>query len=182
MLQLMLDKYKNKEIPEYLPKNIFMIDGIDYKIDMRSAIINKVGYVLLSNNWIRLLASYLKNRKCIEILSGCGSLSYVLQQKNIDIIATDDYSWNKHWDSAWTTIEEIDAENAIIKYGKDIDYVICSWPNYESEVAYNSLIKMREVNSNLKMIYSLEIVDNLDDINSVYPTWFGMNDFIMVVK
>lgn len=86
-------------------------------------------------------------------MSGKGTLSYVLKQEGVNIKATDDFSWSKFTSmNTWCDIEQIDAIEAIEKYGKDMDYIIMSWC-YMDNTGYKCLKKMREINPNCKMLY-----------------------------
>ena len=130
-----LELIDKKEIPDNfdnLKDNVyrFNLDEITQNYIFREQCINKIGYVLLSHNLINALAAYLKNKKCLEVMAGCGSISKCLKDKGIDIIATDNYSWNNHcWfnkNNNWCDIENIDCVKAIQKYGQSIDYIIIS--------------------------------------------------------
>lgn len=47
----------------------------------------------------------------------------------------------------------MDCVSAIEQYGESLDYLICSWPDYQKDTMYRSLIKIREVNPLCKIIY-----------------------------
>lgn len=174
----------------------------------REKVISIQGFSLLTEQWVSLFATWIGNRKCLEVMSGCGSLAYALKNKGIDIIATDNNSWCKNikskinWiatDNVWCDIEEIDCVEAIEKYGSEIDIIIISWAYMDSN-SYKCLLKMREKNPNAVMVYigegyggctgnddfydAIEVVEdqNIDAINEVYPTWFGIYDRIWLVK
>jgi putative heme degradation protein len=136
-------------------------------------------------------------------MAGCGALSKVLKDKEVDIIATDNFTWDgrANWNTDknyWTDIENIDAIEAIEKY-KDRDIVIMSWA-YMDDVAYKSLLKMREVNPDMIMVVigegeggctaddgffneCIEIESkDIDYINLLYPRWNAIYDHLMIVK
>lgn len=147
-----LNLLQQKEIPETWPALI-----CTKPLTIREEIIGYCGYCLLAYDWIRPLAKWIGKRKCLEIMCGSGSLSKSLQNCGVDIKATDDHSWNQEhaiswFVDPWTEIEQLNAIQAIETYGKDIDFVVCSWP-FLSEDCYYALLKMREVNSNSVMIY-----------------------------
>ena len=124
---------------------------------LRSDFIKTIGFTLISNDWIKPLSQWIGDRKCLEVMAGTGSLSFALQQQGIDIIATDDFSWegSSNWNdnnNYWTEIEHIDATKAVEKYGKDIDIIIISWP-YMDDTAHRILQSMRKVNLNCIMIF-----------------------------
>ncbi|WP_097006529.1 hypothetical protein [Lacrimispora amygdalina] len=88
---------------------------------------------------------------------------------------------------------------AIEKYGNEVDFIICSWIPYGSDAGKESLIKIREVNPELKMIYigemgascandkfveTCEIIDNefVKRANLKFKSWFGIHDRIYMLK
>ena len=203
-----LELIDKKEIPDNfdnLKDNVyrFNLDEITQNYIFREQCINKIGYVLLSHNLINVLAAYLKNKKCLEVMAGCGSISKCLKDKGIDIIATDNYSWNNHYwfnkNNNWCDIENIDCVKAIQKYGQSIDYIIMSWPPYDSPEANNVLLEVqrinKEFNKNIKIIYigegkggctanddffeNIMHVNNLKHINKHFYNHFGIHDFII---
>lgn len=168
----------------------------------REILINLQGFALVSEQWINPLADYLKGHKCLELMAGLATITSALQKRGVDIIATDDKSWRDGiWKGKeWTDVEEIDAIEAIKKYGADVDYIIMSWA-YMDNTAYRCLQAMREVNPNCKMIVigeswggctaddsffdSVELIEDyiIDNIvNTNYQTWFAIHDYIKVVK
>lgn len=110
-------------------------------------------YAYVSWRWINPLAEWIANRKCLEIMAGAGWLTYALKQKGINIIATDDFSWHScnQWENV-TEIEQLTANQAIWKYGKQIDIVIMAWP-YVDEHAYQALRLLNYLNHNALMVY-----------------------------
>jgi hypothetical protein len=196
--------YCDKKIPKSLPVRKFNLSTIPSAFRDRDLIIRKQGFTLLSWDWIDLLADYLEGKKCLEIMAGLGSLSYVLRQMGIYITPTDSFIWKETggWfneKDLWLNVEKIDSVEAIKKYGDDLDYVICSWPPYEDNIAYKSLVAMREVNKNLKMIYigestggctadddffaSINILedDKIEAINNIFPSWNWIHDHLELV-
>jgi len=191
-----------KEIPEKFPElafdSVFDIEAYS----MRKEFIKYLGFVKIAKIWIRPLAKYLKGYKVLEIMSGNGSLSKALQDEGVNIIPTDNYSWDqKSWfRDPWTKIKKLDAIEAIEKYGKSVDYIICSWPPYDNPIAFDALIKMRQINPNCKMIYIGEgesgctaddsfhnAIVTVKDIKfdkavKHYQRWYGMNDYPQLVK
>ena len=151
-----IEQINNKQIPESYPKEMVRNLHMD-RMSLRSDFIKTIGFTLISNDWIKPLSQWVGKRKCLEVMAGSGSLSFALQQQGVDIIATDNFSWegSSNWndnDNYWTEIENIDAIEAVEKYGKDIDIIIVSWP-YMDDTAYRILHTMRKVNSNCIMIY-----------------------------
>ena len=122
----------------------------------RDQIITNCGFALLSYEWIRPLAGWIGDRKCLEIMAGSGALTYALSQCGTDIIATDNKSWHdprcKWFTAPWTDVEQLDCLQAIQKYGLERPLIICSWP-YMDDSAYRALMEMRKVNPAAVMLY-----------------------------
>lgn len=167
----------------------------------REHFIDIQGFVLVSRNWVRELAQYLKGKRCLEIMSGLGTLTKALQDEGVDIIATDNYTWpwrNVDTDKYWCDIENIECIEAIEKYKPDV--VIMSWCPHESNAGYKALQTMRKVNSTAEMLVcgegkggctaddaffdSIEIIDNeyIDKANAKFSSWFGIHDYLMLVR
>lgn len=198
--RILISGLKHDVIPIKYPD--FMLDSMSF-FALRDTIIQEQGFALVSKEWIEPLAKFIGNKKCLEIMAGCGSLSYALKEQGINIIATDNFSWNvgSVWDTVntWIDIENIDCVEAINKYGADIDIIIVSWP-YMDDNAYKSLLKMREINPKTMMIYigegqcgctaddnffeTMKEVKNkdIDYINTKYQKWYGIHDYIALVK
>ena len=196
-----LNQLQNKEIPESYPKEIgslgtMMAFSKNEKI-FRENFILVSSYPLISKDWIRELIPLLKNKRCLEIMAGSGMLSKALSEEGIDIIATDSKEWDI--DDSWFDVEKLDAIEAINKYGKDIDYVICSWIPYQSTIGTKVIETMRQVNPNLKMIYigelggccaeetfcyTVELLENefISEANQKFKRWAGLRDKIYLLK
>lgn len=121
---------------------------------LRRECLKKGMFALVTWQWVRPLAEWIGDRKCLEVMAGRGWLSLALQSLGINIIATDDYSWPeyKQWGEPVTKIEQLDSVEAVEKYGKDIDLLIMSWP-YMDDTAYNTIKKLNEINPDTQIIY-----------------------------
>jgi len=196
-----LNRINIKQIPISYPDYLF--NNIN-KWSLRDQFIKQIGFSLISFDWVIPLSKWIGNRKCLEVMSGTGALSFAIKQQGTDIIATDDFSWTgqNNWNQSknyWTDIENIDAVKAVEKYGKDINIVIMSWP-YMDDIAYKVLQAMREVNPFCIMIFigegyggctaNDEFFDNIVEIedksfnNAVkeYKQWWGIHDYPQLVK
>lgn len=170
---------RNKQIPYRLP-HFFYKSYSSYMFLLREKVIEYHG----------------------EVMSGTGSLSYVLRKLDIDIIATDDYSWSIPWEKngyEYTDIENIDAIEAVEKYGRDVDILIMSWA-YMDNTAYQVLKKLHEVNPNCILLYIGEggggctadsefynnIINYYDEtfkkVRKNYFQWNGLHDYPRLVK
>ena len=191
ILPLML----KKEIPQsYHPSLLRNLIARDILIKLQ-------GFALVSEQWINPLVYYLRGHKCLEIMAGLGTISSALQKRGVDIIATDNKSWDKTWKTEqWTDVKEMDAVKAIKKYGPDVDYIIMSWA-YMDDTAYECLQAMRKANPECKMIVlgepqggctandlffdSVELIEDpmIDiEVGRMYQQWFGIHDYIEIVK
>lgn len=197
-----LNQLQNKEIPESYPKEIgslgtMMAFNKNEKI-FRENFILVSSYPLISKDWIRELIPLLKNKRCLEIMAGSGMLAKALSDEGINVIATDSKEWNI--DDSWFDVEKLDAIGAINKYGKDIDYVICSWIPYQSHVGTQVIEWLRKNNPKLKMIYIGEFdygccaddsffnisneIDNsyINNANKKFKRWAGLHDRIYLLN
>lgn len=123
-----------------------------YTLLCRNVYIDKVGFSVITEPLADKLAEYLKGKQCLEIMAGRGVLSKVLQDRGIDIVATDDYSWKTFMDTSepWTKIEQLEAGDAIRKY-KNVSHIIVSW--MPMDAPSRRIIRMiRKYNPNAKLI------------------------------
>ena len=200
-LEKSLNELKNKRIPDNYPRLIQSFEFVCRLLEIgradlyRDAFTN-ISWPLLSNNWVDELIPLLKNKKVLEIMSGTGALASVLNDKGINIIATELYQ--EYHSNIWKKAECIDAVEAIEKYGKECDYLLYSWPGM-SDLMYRCLLKMREVNPEMKLIYigefgdccaNEEFVDEanmlyneyIEKANSKFISWSGVHDEILLIN
>jgi len=149
-------------IPDCLPNQYQ--DCMDYNFSDRTGGFNlrdkyrRDGmFAFVSWKWINPFVEWINNRRCLEVMSGRGILSYALKQKGIKIITTDDYSWfdmegMSKWHDTLVEVEKLDAVDAVIKYGKDIDILIISWP-YMDNIAYQVIKELYNINPEVQVVY-----------------------------
>ena len=201
IIDYIVSQINQKQIPNSYPE--YMFNNIN-KWSLRDKFIKQMGFSLVSFDWIIPLSKWIGSRKCLEVMSGTGSLSFALKQQGTDIMATDDFSWTgqNNWNqnkNYWTNIENIDAVKAVEKYGKEVNVIIMSWP-YMDDIAYKVLLKMREVNPFCIMIFigegyggctaSDEFFDNIVEIEDEtfseaikeYKQWWGIHDYPQLIK
>ncbi|KHL97109.1 SAM-dependent methyltransferase [Paenibacillus sp. IHB B 3415] len=99
-------------------------------------LVNKKGiYCFYSKPLIEELVKLTDNKRCLEIGAGDGTLTKFLNKKNVQCVATDDYSW-EHYIHYPDFVERLDARAALFKYSPEV--VLCSWPvpknSYEKHV------------------------------------------------
>jgi len=175
------------------------ISGTTKEMRLREEYAKMGMFCFVSWKWINPIVEWIGDRKCLEVMAGRGWLSHALQQKGINIKATDDYSWfdNKfsNWNNTVTNVEKIDAVNAINKYGKEIDVVFMAWA-YMDDTAYRVIKELHKVNPNALVVYCgegyggctadenfhehFETVD--DDVfyeaASNYQRWYSIKDYL----
>ncbi|MFJ7982362.1 hypothetical protein ACIQ1D_19050 [Lysinibacillus xylanilyticus] len=200
-----------EKIHDVIPKNCKDIfsssfsDVEDYGFNFTKDIrlkekFNEMGmFCFVSWAWVNPLVEWLGNKKCLEVMAGRGWLSHALRQKGVDVVATDDFSWHgmpqfSKWIDIVTEIEDLDAVEAVRKYGKNIDVLIMTWA-YMDNVAYKTIKELHKVNPQAKIIVCGEgrggctaddkFFDHFDEIEdedfyrnvaSKYETWNGLHD------
>lgn len=210
-MKIIKSQLLTKIIPAIYPKEVaaFSAYGSNVYIS-RYEVIGISSFALISRAWLKPLSEYIGSGKCLEIMAGRGILSKGLNDFGIDIICTDNFSWKWHRsdreekntlepNQLWYDVENIDCIDAIEKYGRAIDYLICCWP-YMDDGAYNSLVKMREINPHCKLIYIGEgeggctaddsffetavFVENDDKFKlaaNKFQCWWGVHDQLHLV-
>ncbi|MGF7535295.1 hypothetical protein AAGG74_16710 [Bacillus mexicanus] len=198
------------EVPEEMPK--FWVDiptsdnwdplGFTKELTLRDAYIKKGMFGFVSWKWINPFAEWLNGRKCLELMAGRGWLSYALSLKDINIIATDNFSWHEHhskWNDTLVDIEKIDAVKAVEKYASQVDVVIISWP-YKGSETYNSLKTLNKFNPDALFVFigeqdegvcaDKEFFNHLKEIEDEdflavkqnFQSWKGIYDRIILGK
>lgn len=157
-----LEQLRRHEIPESYPVAdhepfLFGAQSLDEgSLLIRDEVIRLCGFCWLSYNWIRPLAHRIGSRPCLEIMCGSGALSYALQTCGVQVIATDNFGWEKNfsgwYEHPWTDIQQLDCLEALRTYGPQTDLVICSWP-YMDDTCYQVLLEMRKANPAAQMLY-----------------------------
>lgn len=165
---------------------------------------NEMGmFCFVSWDWINPLSEWIGDRKCLEVMSGRGWLSKALRENGVDVIATDDFSWHKEerftkWNNLVTPVEELDAVEAVTRYGKFIDVLIMTWA-YMDDTAYRVIKELHRVNPKALVVVCgegyggctaddnfFEHFEEVDDsvfeseVASNYNTWFGLHDGLSV--
>ena len=151
-------KYFGCPPPEDIPSELFIKD--EYR-SLHDYAVSHMGYSTVTVRNCRILSEMIQYRNVLEIMCGLGSYTYMLRRFGVSAIATDDHSWIDddpkfvHWkQNPWIDdIERIDAVSAIKKYGKQVDFVLMSWPPMNEDFAAQALETMRIVNKECRMIY-----------------------------
>lgn len=149
----------DQKVVETIPSKIFTEEG--YK-DLREYCVFRMGFSVVTKENCRVLAQIIKDNNVLEVMAGLGSYTATLRELGVNVIATDDMSWMdydtskyKNWKKySWIKdLESLDAVEAINKYGKDVGFILMSWPPQNESYALDALLAMRRVNSECRMIY-----------------------------
>jgi hypothetical protein len=194
-----------EEIPDKMPRKTsddpFDVESFDspnllHDHVMREKYVDAGMYGFVSWRWVNPFVKWIGKRKVLEVMAGRGWLAHALRLKGVDIIATDNFSWakNRGWKEPLTEVEELDAVESVIKYGKDIDILIISWP-YMDSTAYEVIKKLYEVNPSALVVYIGEgeggctaddlFFDHFEEIEDEsfseveknYERWWGIHDW-----
>jgi len=125
------------EIPLYPPDDSFKdipsaaTNSFKNHWDARKKCNNKGMWPIVDRRWTKKLSNWIGNKKCLEIMAGGGWISKALNNHGIDIIATDNFSWEKtHKDmKLLCDVLKKDAAEAAAYY-KDRDILVVSWPPF----------------------------------------------------
>ena len=113
-------------------------------------------WAYISAPFVAGLAEYVKGHGVLEIMAGNGYISKGLRDLKQPVIATDSLAWtteNQTGNHQVTSVEKIDALDAIKKYQGQVDYVIMSWSPDGLPIDQQVLQTIREQpNTNLKLI------------------------------
>ena len=176
----------------------------------RSVYTRLYGFVALTDRFVEELAKFLKEKSVVSVMSGSCTLEKHLINHGVTVICSDTDEWTKQddpyyrkwctWKRKYPDMLELDASEAIRQYGEKSDYVLMSWPPYESDAAEKALGAMRETNPNLTMIYIgesvggncandefFDIARNIGDktfapVQNAFRSFAGMHDSIWLVK
>lgn len=162
---------ENFILPNSYPKNILIGDTSCIQ-QRRSMFRPLVGFTLVSFNWVECLLPLLRGKRCLEIMAGCGVLSYALEVLGVEVKATDNFQFEGLWNSNnhyWTTIENIDCIEAIFKYARNVDFILMSFPSVR-DISNQCLCAMRKVNPSCMMILITEGKGGIAANNSFFDS------------
>ena len=117
------------------------------------------GYANLNGEMLDKMAEALDGKKCLEIMAGNGLLSRELQDRGVDVLATDKYTISENGYYALrgvdthTQIEYLDALDAVNKYAADVDVIIMSWPPYNNRISSDVIDALHEINPDIDILY-----------------------------
>lgn len=143
----MIDHYLSKTVPPSIdlpwPQETNFLDPNYYHYFKTARQVRKptqsLGiYALVAQDWVNAVAErWIKERTCLEVMTGTGILALALRNAGVDVIATDDMSWEiKH--NFIDDIKWCDARHATHIY-RDREILIMCWPPQGELVAHECL-------------------------------------------
>jgi len=190
---------RHRQLPERYPSAVRL--GTIYCEAYHKAIVQSMGCSLLARSWLRPLAEYIGDRPCLEVMAGTGALAWALGEFGVSVLPTDNYSLRNTFARRWVKVRRMDALRAVKRYGKQVDFVIMSWP-FISELPKQMLTWLRKHNPTCRMIYIGEwrggcnVNDAFCDfaeedpaaaevvarIRANYQNWYELKDTVYILK
>lgn len=142
-LGIYIDEIYNNRIPEKPPEGLmdyWNINNIPNGLDVSSqfqmrSVINRHGcWTVIDKIWTAVLAKWIGKRTVLEVMAGHGWIAKALHDHGVDIVTTDNYSWDEngcHLDElGWPCMPfNLDAKEAILEIPAEI--LLVSWPPYD---------------------------------------------------
>jgi hypothetical protein len=122
------------EIPDRVPYNIDWCCTSSGMLDPRRECNKRGLWPMVDKEFYQEVAEYIKGKSVLEVMAGAGFHGKGLSEQGIEIICTDDFSWDTtHTEMTLVyPVFNIDAISAINQY-KDADILLISWPPYGDE-------------------------------------------------
>lgn len=150
---------------------------------------NKWGmWTIVDLMWTKQLADWIDGRKVLEVMAGRGWLAKALASHGVDIIATDNQSWN-HSKHGIFDIQRIDAI-AAVRQNDNSDILLIAWPPYNEPIATRTCDAW---GTKRPIVYIGEgqngcTADNEffehfypdDDLMIKIPRWYGLYDYLEI--
>lgn len=116
----------------------------NYHTNYRTTCAEQGLWTVIDMIWTKELALWIGNRSVLEIMAGGGWIAKALTTHNVNIVATDDFSWAKQDEDSGPIhkyppvfpVQEIEAIKAVKKINKDI--LLVSWPPCEDSEIINA--------------------------------------------
>ncbi len=134
------DGILKKELYQYFKEDFSEISF--YLQMLRGEYTKKFGYYLVSEDFLSVTSNFLKNKNVLEAGAGSGFLSHSLQKNGINITPIDIKVKKNSYGFEHTYTNIIEEEAAKHLKSNKYDTVIMSWPNYQTNFAYNVLFDM----------------------------------------
>lgn len=175
-------------------------DSLIQQFELREKYLQQGMYAFVSWKWVDPLAKWIGKRKVLEVMAGRGHLAKALCYKGVDVIATDDYSWytdkktgHRKWDDPVFHVYDLDAVDAVKRYGSTCDVLVISWP-YMDDIAYKVIREYHKENPKGFIVYIGEdnggctanelffnhfkevYDDEFELVKDNYERWWGIHD------
>jgi len=93
-----------------------------------------------SETFLAELSTYLKGKTALEVFAGNGFLAHQLSVRGAEVKATSLFAGHDgHQDGLHHPVEEMDATQAIVKFGEEADVLLMSWPT-ATDAAYKAIL------------------------------------------
>ena len=133
-----IESLQRKEIPSKMPFSPDIFDNFtenNLKKDTTMMYLRNycqsIGlYGIVTKDYCKSIKENIGDKKILEVMSGRGFLSKGLADEGVNIIATDDFSWNNVVDPVYG-VENLSAIEAVRKYKDKSDVLLISWPPYD---------------------------------------------------
>jgi len=179
------------EISRYPPlTSIRYYFSSDSPVDWRSECTSRGMWALVYKNFAQQLASWIGKRTVLEVMAGRGWLAKALSEYGIDIVATDNHSWDeKH--SKMVDVFPIVVMDAIEAAKMSLhEVLIISWP-FMDDIAYNTIkawgkdrpivyIGEWEGGCTASDLFFSHFVDDYKAPEIRLAQWDGLRDFVYI--
>lgn len=152
MLNKLYNEVATGKIPDFVPQAYGYDDYDLMTMQVETELKNKYGYYgRMSKKTAESLVENLdlKEKTVLDFMAGRGYGVNALRDAGVGVIATDDQSWNSTKSSH---IENLDAIEALDKYGAESDYAFMSWSPYDNELDLKILNHIKDKHPHLKLI------------------------------
>jgi len=193
-MNLLLDYLDKGEIPPMVSIERNLINNHAWEI--RDQANSRGMWAVVDKTWTKDLADWIGDHKVLEVMCGFGWLAKALKDHSVDIVATDNQSWdgNRHSiGKPFSFVENLDGLSAVKKY-KDADVLLVSWPPYQGKEICRiceaweeekPIIYIGEMAGGCtacdEFFSNFDIGNYYDDGPYFYmPQWDGMNDEVVI--
>jgi len=135
----MTNKESIKSLLETIKKNTYgnqlTIDYDPRYMDLQTIYRENFAWSIIEEHSLELIKNHIIGKKTLEINCGKGAWAFCLRSLGCDIVATDLFTH----DSSWIAVEQLDAVSAVEKYNDKCSVLLCCWPDYNKDYAYEAL-------------------------------------------
>jgi len=190
-----LIEVQNYRIPPEAPSGCtpgghsYNFDNFSELLNVRSKCTNLGMWALITERLTIQLANYINGRKVLEIMSGVGWLAKALADQDVDIHATDDYSWGYRDKRFLYPVHKFDCIKAI-EADPHAELLLVSWPHMNCQALISAMklwgpdrpvIYIGEGYPGCcapKEFFDIFLIDKT--VNISMDTWPGIHDYVNV--